>query len=238
MKPAISPAWTLRVTSIACKECLRFMALPTSLRILRKCGRIPNQDRFRIRSPAGGAIAVIDFAETRHVPLAALGSVYTNCLSRVWRCDVANSQFPDLPACPCERWNITNPRWGPPARCMVLLPVQIGSQPQLLVRRSSVHMPANWRSFGCRNRADLRLRELARIIAPYPTWGRIFGTAAAASAEKMCDAAETSPVPRRCLEVSPNGAQTLRHRGSVLPWVHGQPTDRSDQLRAACQRLI
>src|SRR5262252_2183330 len=81
MKPAISPAWTLRVTGIACKDCLRFMALPHELE-----NPAPSAEGFRtkvdvrIRSPAEGITAAIDFAEFRLMPLAALGSFYINCL--------------------------------------------------------------------------------------------------------------------------------------------------------------
>src|SRR6516162_1782722 len=80
-KPAISPAWTFRVTGIACKNCLRFMAFLHELKNLPRVRKDSEPSRFWIRSPAGGTTAAIDFAETRHVPLAALGSIYTNCVS-------------------------------------------------------------------------------------------------------------------------------------------------------------
>ena len=48
-----SPAWTFRVTGIACKNCLRFMAFPHELKNLPRVRKDSEPSRFWIRSPAG-----------------------------------------------------------------------------------------------------------------------------------------------------------------------------------------
>src|SRR5215831_14179993 len=60
MKPAISPAWTFRVTGIACKNYLRFMALPHELENPSASAEgFRTKVDVRIRSPAVGITAAI-----------------------------------------------------------------------------------------------------------------------------------------------------------------------------------